>query len=93
MTIMVNVLLIVYSPVRNEFMTVCLSAADRVRNRTLFEREVRTMEKITKEELMKKLNLTEEELEKVVGGLSCEEQCLFLYDPGDPRLISCRGEC
>ena len=35
------------------------------------------MEKISKEELMKKLNLTEEELEKVAGGenISCEEFC------------------
>ena len=57
------------------------------------KKEIDTMEKINKEELMKKLSLTEEELEKVVGGLSCEEQCLFLYDPGDPRLISCRGAC
>ena len=34
------------------------------------------MDKITKEELMKKLNLTEEELEKVAGGLeipACQE--------------------
>ena len=30
------------------------------------------MEKINKEELMKKLNLTEEELEKVAGGTSKE---------------------
>ena len=39
------------------------------------------MEKINKEELMKKLNLTEEELEKVAGGTmvnsvaSCREYC------------------
>ena len=36
------------------------------------------MEKINKEELMKKLNLTEEEMEKVAGGLgssACKE-CL-----------------
>ena len=34
------------------------------------------MEKISKEELMKKLNLSEEELEKVAGGgLSCMEAC------------------
>ena len=39
------------------------------------------MEKVTKEELMKKLNLTEEELEKVAGGLEgltckeCRENC------------------
>ena len=40
------------------------------------------MDKISKEELMKKLGLSEEEMEKVVGGysedISCEEYCLLM---------------
>ena len=41
---------------------------------------VRKMEKINKEELMKKLNLTEEEMEKVAGGdiidVECRNRCI-----------------
>ena len=37
------------------------------------ERKVRTVEKISKEELMKKLGMTEEEMGKVSGGESLEE--------------------
>ena len=42
------------------------------------EREIRTMEKITKEELMKRLELTEEDLLNIVGGKGdndCQKAC------------------
>ena len=57
---------------------------------------VRTMEKINKEELMKKLNLTEEELEKVAGGSSgvydseCFGICLMECDADDKE---CPNRC
>ena len=41
------------------------------------------MDKITREELMKKLNLTEEEQEKVAGGyydVECGHWCIYLRD-------------
>ena len=64
------------------------------------ERKVRTMEKINKEELMKKLNLTEEELEKVMGGSSgvgdthCFTNCVMECDADDNQCpIQCMKEC
>ena len=44
------------------------------------------MEKVTKEELIEKLNLTEEELEKVAGGVYMDPCCVHIqskldYDP------------
>ena len=50
---------------------------------------VRKMEKINKEELMKKLNLTEEDLEKVAGGsdFECEGNCWYVKSLID---LSCR---
>ena len=47
------------------------------------------MEKISKEELMEKLNLTEEELEKVTGGESLEE----CYARADKQQMACLGNC
>ena len=57
---------------------------------TLKGRYERTMDKVTKEELMKKLNLTEEELEKIAGGTdgSCPEACIASYEA---CLRSCNG--
>ena len=58
------------------------------------------MEKINKEELMKKLNLTEEELEKVMGGSSgvCDtdrfEKCLMECDADDKECPErCMKKC
>ena len=54
------------------------------------------MEKITKEELFEKIGgtpLSDDELEQVAGGFTCEQSCQFLYDVGDPRLISCKDAC
>ncbi len=47
------------------------------------------MEKISKEELMKKLNLTEEETEKVSGGESLQE----CYARADKQQMACLGKC
>ena len=62
------------------------------------------MEKITKDELMKKLNLTEEELEKIAGGGSysdcaicfkiCHERFGAEYGEGlTEKEIECRDDC
>ena len=64
-----------------------------------FERKVRTMEKINREELMKRLNLTEEELEKITGGvnLECFSKCIMKGSEGSnsevPLVIKCMREC
>ena len=54
------------------------------------------MEKISVEELKAMVGadkLSDEELDKVTGGLTCEQKCLFYYDVDDPRLISCKVAC
>ena len=53
------------------------------------ERKVRTVEKISKEELMKKLGMTEEEMGKVSGGESLEE----CYARVDAWQMACLGKC
>ena len=64
------------------------------------ERKAQTMEKINKEELMKKLNLTEEELEKIAGGtttnafLICFTQCMLKheYATADYCTLTCQKD-
>ena len=57
------------------------------------------MEKINREELMKKLNLTEEELEKITGGvnLECFNKCIMKGSEGSnsevPLVTKCMREC
>ena len=53
-----------------------------------------SMEKITKEELMEKflgVPLTDDELEKVSGGIDCYDKCDRIYS-GD-SLIHCYDAC
>ena len=64
------------------------------------------MEKINKEELMKKLNLTDEELDKVVGGVNwqCFGECILngggsnlpndtQLDADVPLVVKCFEQC
>ena len=66
------------------------------------------MEKISKEELMKKLNLTEEEMEKVAGGGSarddcfskatsdctiCHSICRERFEETNPLRFDCKADC
>ena len=81
----------------NEFLNIAPEGRDEIRGecdglgviQNDIEGTERKVEKISKEELMKKLGMTEEEMGKVSGGESLEE----CYARVDAWQMACLGKC